>query len=241
MCWRASVPFTTSTTWPRTSDQSQESESEWISTVIRGSRRMFLARCRCGSVFTRRYSPSLSTHVSSACGWPSGISVTTVARFLPWARRTVSSSSTICSPRLALSVAVYRHDRGPGDRVEPEVEAGHRGGDVGVDAELVGVERVDGEHVTVWLVALRRCRSAEVLGAVVVAHRERAGGKAGAVAAASARRQFGDRRRYVQDQPVPEPGSGRGVGIEGGHREALGLGREAAPAQVRGDVLARHP
>src|SRR5215469_17886704 len=223
MCSRASVPFTTSTTWPRTSDQSQGSASEWISTVIRGSLPMFLARCRCGSVFTRRYSPSLSTHVSSAFGWPSGISVTTVARFLPWASRTVSSSSAICSPCLPASVAVYRHDRGPGDRMEPEVESGHRGGDVGVDAELVGVERVDGEHVTVWPVALGRCRAAEVLGAVVVPHRERAGGKARPVAAASARRQLGDRLWDVQDQPVPEPGSGRGVGVEGGHREALGL------------------
>ena len=56
-------------------------------------RRMFLARCRCGSVFTRRCSPSVSTQVSNACGWPSGISVTTVARFFPLASRTTSASS----------------------------------------------------------------------------------------------------------------------------------------------------
>src|SRR5215469_10173674 len=192
MCSRAAVPFTTSTTWPRTSDQSQGSLSEWISTVIRGSRRRFLARCRCGSVFTSRYSPSLSTQVSRACGWPSAISGTTVARFLPWARRTVSSSAVICSPAFLRpwSVAVYRNDHGPGNGVEPEVESGHSGGDVGVDAELVGVEGVDGKDITVRRVTLGRRRAAEVLGAVVVPHRERAGWKASPVTAAGACRQL---------------------------------------------------
>src|SRR5262249_27542489 len=116
MCSRASAPPTVSTTRPRTSDQSHESSAEWMSTVILGSLRMFLARCLCGSVFTSTCSPSLSTHVSSACGWPSGISVTTVARFLPWARRTVSSSSAICTPRLPPSVAVYRRQQDARDR-----------------------------------------------------------------------------------------------------------------------------
>src|SRR6266851_2529482 len=131
-----------------------------MSTVIRGSRRTFFARCRCGSVFTSTCSPSVSTHVSRACGWPLGIRVTTVARFLPWARRTVSSSRGIGSPHLLIrlappdlpschccrggqrlaawrypSVAVHGNDHGPGDRVEPEVEPGYRGGGVGVDAQ----------------------------------------------------------------------------------------------------------
>src|SRR5487761_682449 len=97
MCSLASSPSIVSTTRPRTSDQSQGLSLAWMRTVIPGSFSRFRLRCRCGSVFTSRHSPSVSTQVSCACGWPSGISVTTVARFLPLASRTVSSSSAIPS------------------------------------------------------------------------------------------------------------------------------------------------
>src|SRR5580693_849094 len=95
MCARARSPPTVSTTWPRTSAQSHALASEWMSTVTRGSRRRLRARCRTGSVFTSTWSPSWSTQVSSACGWPSGMRVTTVARFLPLASRAASSSSAM--------------------------------------------------------------------------------------------------------------------------------------------------
>ena len=39
---------------------------------------MFQARCRYDSIFTRICSPSVSTQVSRACGWPLGIKVTIV-------------------------------------------------------------------------------------------------------------------------------------------------------------------
>src|SRR4051794_32858054 len=97
MCWRAFEPSTVSTTRPRTSDQSHGLSLEWMSTVMRGSRATFFARCRCGSVFTRMCSPSVSTHVSSACGCPLGMIVTTVARLGPFAKRTVSSSRVMPS------------------------------------------------------------------------------------------------------------------------------------------------
>ena len=51
-----------------------------MTTVILGSRARFFERCRTGPVLTSRYSPSVSIQVGSACGWPFGISVTTVAR-----------------------------------------------------------------------------------------------------------------------------------------------------------------
>src|SRR6266702_6980619 len=73
------------------------------------------------------------------------------------------------------SVTVDRNDHCPGDGVEAQVEAGHRGGDVGVDPERLGVECVDREHVPVRRVALRGRSAAEVLGAVVIADREGAG------------------------------------------------------------------
>src|SRR6201987_2367857 len=171
MCLRAWSPVSMPTTRPRTSAQSHGSSVEWISTVIRGARRMFLARCRCGSVFTRTCSPSVSTQVSNACGWPSGISVTTVARFFPLASRTTSASSGTTHLRED-SVAEDRDHDGAGEGMEAEVEAGHRGGDVGVHAEGIGVERVYGEHVAVRRVPGRRRGACEVLGPVVVAHAE---------------------------------------------------------------------
>src|SRR5215469_9608747 len=171
MCLRASSPPTVSTTWPRTSDQSYASSAEWISTVMRGSRRRLRARCRCGSVFTRMCSPSVSTQVSSACGWPPGIKVTTVARFLPLARRTVSSSSGMtCRPPRRMgawsrragppaSVSVDGDDHSAGDGVEAQVEPGDGGGDVGVDAlggQAWQVQRVYREYVPVRLTLRRR-------------------------------------------------------------------------------------
>src|SRR6266568_3769280 len=44
----------------------------------------------------------------------------------------------------------------------------------------------------------------------------------------------------VEHQPVPEARAGRGVRVVAGHGEALGLGREAMPAQLRGHVPAAH-
>src|SRR6202042_3613111 len=70
------------------------------------------------------------------------------------------------------SMAENRDEDSPGNRVEPEVEASHGWGDLGVDAQLVGVECVHGEHVAVRGVALRGRGAAEVLAAVVVAYRE---------------------------------------------------------------------
>src|SRR5579863_7154316 len=72
------------------------------------------------------------------------------------------------------SVAEDRHDYRSGDRVEPEVEPSDGWGHVGVDPELVGVERLHGEHVAVRGLALRGRGAAEILAAVVVPHRERA-------------------------------------------------------------------
>src|ERR1035438_2790116 len=136
MCSRASSPVVVLTTWPRTSDHSYGLSAEWISTVIRGSLLTFLARWRVGSVFTSTYSPSVSTQVSRACGWPLGMSVTTVAQVLPLARRMVSSSSgTRCLPcsgsgsALGRSVPVDRNGQRAGDGVEAQVEASHGGGD----------------------------------------------------------------------------------------------------------------
>ncbi len=72
---------------------------------------------------------------------------------------------------------VDRDKHRAGDRVEPQIEPRDGGRDVGVDAELLDVEGVHGEHVPVRLVALRRRGAAEVLGPVVVAHLERAVGQ----------------------------------------------------------------
>src|SRR5579862_7598970 len=88
---RASWPSTVPSTWPRTSAQSH-GLSPPISTVTRGSRRTFLARWRCGSVLTSRWSSSQSIQVNRAWGVPSGMRVTTVARFLPLQRRATSGS-----------------------------------------------------------------------------------------------------------------------------------------------------
>src|ERR1039457_1208933 len=248
MCSRASSPVVVLTTWPRTSDQSYGLSAEWISTVIRGSLLTFLARWRVGSVFTRTCSPSVSTQVSRACGWPFGISVTTVARFLPLARRTVSSSSgTICLPYSgsgiqapAGSVTVGRDVQLAGDGVEAQVGAGHGGGDVGVDAEVIGVQRVHGEDVPVRRVTLGRRGATEVLGAVVVPHRERSLGQSRTIRTASAPGKLGHRCRDAEHHPVPESGPGRRIGVVGGHCEPLGLRREPGPAQVRRYVVAGH-
>src|ERR1017187_2459898 len=273
MCSRASRPSTVSTTRPRTSAQSQGSSAEWMSTVIRGSLRTFFARWRTGSVLTSTNSPSLSTHVGSACGCPSGISVTTVARFFVRARRTASSSSGIayllvgqasdsaiiasprrrggrgpagCSPgRLGLptaagSVAEDRDDDRPGDRVESEVEARDSGGHVGVNAELVRVDRVNGEQVAVRRIAGRRGGAAEILGPVVVAYRECPGRETAPAGAACAGRQLRHIRRNVGDHPVPEAGPRRGVWVVAGHGEAPGLSGESVPAKVRRYVLPAH-
>ena len=61
----------------------------------------------------------------------------------------------------------YRNDESPGDRVEPEVEPGHGGGDVGVDPELVGVEGVDREDVPVrrGMSITSQCQKPEPVGA----------------------------------------------------------------------------
>src|SRR5580693_3964747 len=80
---------------------------------MRGSRATFLAFCRCGSVLIRTCSPSVSIQVSSACGCPSGIRVTTVARFLPLASRTTSSSSGIRSLLAARAAKSTRADASP--------------------------------------------------------------------------------------------------------------------------------
>src|SRR5579862_5670195 len=72
-----------------------------------------------------------------------------------------------CGP-LARSVAERGDEEGPGDRVEPEVEADEGGGGLGVGAELVEVHGVHGEHVAVGLVARRGRRPTEVAGAEVV-------------------------------------------------------------------------
>mgnify|MGYP007089530394 CR=1 FL=1 len=66
--------------------------------------------------------------------------------------------------------------------MEAQVEAGHRGRDVRVDPERIGVQGVHSEHVPVRGVTLRRRGPAEVLGAIVVADAERASGQAGAAA-----------------------------------------------------------
>ena len=114
MCRRAVGPSTVSTTRPRTSDQSHGLSLEWISTVTRGSRATFFARCRCGSVFTRMCSPSVSTHVSKACGCPLGMRVTTVARLAPFAKRTVSSSRVMPSFCQIDDVSTIRQGRSAG-------------------------------------------------------------------------------------------------------------------------------
>src|SRR5438876_447373 len=135
-------------------------------------------------------------------------------------------------PPLGSSVAVDGdHDRA-GEGMEAEVETGHRGGDVGVHAEGIGVERVHGEHVTVRRVPGRRGGAAEVLRTVVVAHAESARRQPRLVPADSAGGQFGHRSGHVKQDHVPEPGSGRRVGVITGHREALGLGGEAGRRAV---------
>src|SRR6476469_1651230 len=109
---RAACPSIVSTRCPRTSAQSHGLSAEWIRTVARGSRVRFLTRCGCGSVFTRRYSPSESTHVSNACGRPSGIRVTPVARFGPWASRTTAGLKDIGVPLSQLRGADDEVERG---------------------------------------------------------------------------------------------------------------------------------
>ena len=84
-----------------------------------------------------------------------------------------------------ISVSEDRNDGCPGQRVESKVKSGHGRGNVRVDAQLVGVQRMHGEHVPVRLVARRGSRAAEVLGPVVVADAERSLGQAGSVAESS--------------------------------------------------------
>ena len=144
MCFARLLPGDRcSTTRPRTSAQSHGSSPEWMSTVIPGSLRMFLARCRCGSVFTRTCSPSVSTQVSSACGWPSGIRRHHGGQVLslgqpddvrikwhkgpePSFRPPLESPFRPGGPS-ADSVTEYGNHHRPGEGVEAQVEAYHRG------------------------------------------------------------------------------------------------------------------
>ena len=64
------------------------------------------------------------------------------------------------------------------------------------------------------------------------------GGKEPAALGARPCRQRRDVGGDVQHGPVPEAAAARGVGVEHGDRIALGAGRGAAPAQLRGFVLA---
>src|SRR5262249_40422757 len=138
------------------------------------------------------------------------------------------------------SVPVDRNNQGAGESVEAQVEPGHCGGGVGVDAERGGGQRVHREYVPVRRVALRGRGAAEVLGPVVVADREGPGRQAAAVRRSGIGRQLGHRRRDVYHDPVPEAASGGGVRVVTGHGEALGFGRESVPAKVGRYVLAGH-
>src|SRR5260221_1550637 len=76
--------------------------------------------------------------------------------------RTVGGQASVLVP-------VAGDEQAAGDRVEAQVESGDSGGDVGVDAERVGIECMHGEHVPMRPVALRRRGATQVLGPVVVA------------------------------------------------------------------------
>jgi molybdate-binding protein/transcriptional regulator with XRE-family HTH domain len=136
-------------------------------------------------------------------------------------------------------VPVDRDEQRPGDGVEPQVEAGHGGGDRVVHVQRRNVQRVHREHVPVRRVPGRRRGAAEVLRPVVIADVERAAGQPGTRAGAGRQRRH--RGRQVEQHPVPEAGAGRGVRVVAGDREARGLRRETRPGQRRRDVLPGHP
>ena len=92
-----------------------------------------------------------------------------------------------------------RNDEATADGVEAEIEAGHRGGDVRIDAERLGVEGVHREYVAVRRVTRGRRGAAEVLGPVVVADGEGADRKATAVRRAGVRGQLGGGNFSLRD------------------------------------------
>src|SRR5215469_7002521 len=125
MCRSASSPVTVSTTRPRSSAQSQRLSLCMMSTVLRGSRRRFLHRCRSGSVLMSTYSPSVSTQVGWACGCPSGSKVTTIARFLPLASLMVYSSiGTDMTAPFSVNGAACAHVLGVQCKCGPGAAAG---------------------------------------------------------------------------------------------------------------------
>src|SRR5690625_614694 len=120
---------------------------------------------------------------------------------------------------------------GGGELLGEDREAGADMGCLWVGLEGHDRQGVDGEHVTMRG-ALGR------VGPVVPDPAEVIDGllEAGPVPR-HAQRQRGGVARDVPGHPVPEARSGRGVGIEAGHREGAGALRGAGPAQVGREVL----
>lgn len=119
--------------------------------------------------------------------------------------------------------------------------------EVQVEAELGGVgdlvrgqlriHRVNGVEVTVWAMAGGRVRTVVPLDAAVAGEHDRA--DAEALFRARAGGQFSHVGGDVEGGPVPEPGCGRRVWVETGHREGLCALRGTGPGQLRaGRVIA---
>ena len=117
---------------------------------------------------------------------------------------------------------------GAAEAVLPDGEADAGGRDVLRQVEVVAVERMDGEDVAVGTVAGRGACAAVVVIAIVVAAVAGTGGQA---VHSGVFREAAHVRREVDDVPVPEAGTGRGVGVVAGQGEAFGAGGWVGPVQ----------
>src|SRR6266545_879769 len=100
-----------------------------------------------------------------------------------------------------------------------EHESDHGSARVFVGVDLLHLERIDGEDVTMRLVALRGTGAA-------IAGLAEAGGQ---------RRHVGGNVEY---DPMPPPAPGRRIGVVHGYREALGTCRRVLPGERRRSVAA---
>jgi hypothetical protein len=133
-----------------------------------------------------------------------------------------------------------RGDRGLGQRILIDGEAGDGGAAMRGVAELFSLERVDGENVTVRL-ARRRAGTAIGLVAEVRLQMMRAGRQIFRRRVAGAPLQTPNVGRNIDDEPVPEAGAAVGASgsctatvkfLPGGGHRALSSGETFSPVQL---------
>jgi hypothetical protein len=145
--------------------------------------------------------------------------------------------SSLCeTERQALST-ISRRERGLPDFLHVDVEPDQRRTGLKVDIELLHLERVQREDVAMRLVPCWWARAAVSWCAKIGASFERSDWQLRSVLARAVRQRAG-RRWDIDNDPVPESGAGRGVGVEHCQHKALRACGRIGPRELRRHIVA---